>query len=428
MAAKPLLEESAGGNAARIVSELSDTVTAMDAAKKLEESLHSRDIPRKLAIYGAAAGFELRDELDHLSNRTIEPNVFFNARFLAPAMPRLEDREVRFMVMRDENEIRSRLRFVMPYTIERPGLPLSTPVIRAWSTPFGPQGTPLIDHDDPVGVVEDLFDILARDHLKLPNVLVLPEMRANGPAAKLIRSVAVGRQLPVVAIEQKERPFLKSDLDGDSYIQQAIGGQHRRDYQRLWRRLAEKGELVHRIYRTPDEVRQSFEHFLSLEANGWKGKRGTAMAVDRFRAAFAREAVNNLAERDCVRVHTLELDGRVIAILTVFTVAGEAWTWKTAYDESLQAFSPGVLLMIEVAKSHLNDPNILRTDSCAVPDHPVMTRLFQERETIETLVVGLNPGADRLARQAASQIHLYQRTRNLARIVRNRIRSFTDRG
>lgn len=128
MAAKPLLEESAGGHTARIISQLSESLPAMDATKRLEESLHSRDIPRKLAIYGASAGFELRDELDHLSSRTIEPNIFFNARFLAPAMPRLEDREVRFMVMRDENEVRSRLRFVMPYTIERPGLPLSAPL------------------------------------------------------------------------------------------------------------------------------------------------------------------------------------------------------------------------------------------------------------------------------------------------------------
>lgn len=151
------------------------------------------------------------------------------------------------------------------------------------------------------------------------------------------------------------------------------------------------------------------------------------MAVDRFRAAFAREAVNNLAERDCVRIHTLELDGRVIAILIVFTVSGEAWTWKTAYDETLAAYSPGMLLMIEVVKNHLEDPNITRTDSCAVPDHPVMSRLFKERETIETLVIGLHPGVDKQVRQAASQIHLYQRTRNLTRIIRNRIRNFTER-
>jgi hypothetical protein len=47
MAAKPLLEESAGGHTARIISQLSDSVAAMDATYRLEESLHSsRDIPR----------------------------------------------------------------------------------------------------------------------------------------------------------------------------------------------------------------------------------------------------------------------------------------------------------------------------------------------------------------------------------------------
>ncbi|KXF79380.1 hypothetical protein ATN84_06635 [Paramesorhizobium deserti] len=427
MVAIPLLEEAAGGSTARLVSELAETDAMGDVAKKLEESLGPRDIPRKLSIYGASAGFELLEELDYLTYRTIEPNIFFNPRFLAPAMPRLDDRQVRFMVMRDENEVRSRLRFLMPYTIERPGLTVSAPIIRAWATPFGPQGTPLIDRDDPVSVLEDLFDILSRKHLKMPEVLVLPDMRADGPVAQLIRSIAIGRNLPLNAIERVERPFLESQMEGDSYLRHAIGSHHRRDYARLWRKLAAQGNLTYSVARSPEEIRQRFEDFLALEASGWKGKRGSAMAVDRYRAAFAREAVNRLAERDLARIHTLELDGRVIAILIVFIESGEAWTWKTAYDESLSAFSPGTLLMIEVVKNHLEDPNIARTDSCAVPDHPVMSRLFRERETVETLVIGLNPGADRAAQQATSQIHLYRRTLDIARIVRNRIRNFTGR-
>lgn len=431
MAAIPILEEAAGGSAARFVSELAESDAQNDAmsdvVKKLEESLGPRDIPRKFAVYGAAAGFELLEELDHLTFRTIEPNIFVNPRFLAPAMPRLDDRQVRFMVMRDENETRSRLRFLMPYTIERPGLAVSAPIIRAWATPFGPQGTPLIDRDDPVSVLEDLFDILSRKHLKMPEVLVLPDMRANGPVATLIRSIALGRNLPLTAIERVERPFLESRMEGDAYLRQTIGSHHRRDYARLWRKLAGQGNLAYSVARSPDEIRKRFEDFLALEAGGWKGKRGSAMAVDRYRAAFAREAVNRLAERDLTRIHTLDLDGRPIAILIVFVESGEAWTWKTAYDEDLSAFSPGTLLMIEVVKNHLEDPNIERTDSCAVPDHPVMSRLFHERETIETLVIGLNPGAHRATQQAASQIHLYRRTRDFARIVRERIRSLTRR-
>ena len=83
--------------------------------------------------------------------------------------------------------------------------------------------------------------------------------------------------------------------------------------------------------------------------------------------------------------------------------------------------------MIEVTKQHLDDPNIDITDSCSVPDHPVMNRLWTERKPMGTLVVGLTPDADRLARQAASQLHLYRETHNMARILRNRMRSLLKR-
>jgi hypothetical protein len=151
------------------------------------------------------------------------------------------------------------------------------------------------------------------------------------------------------------------------------------------------------------------------------------MAVDRYRAAFAREAVHRLSEQDLCRVHSLTLDGKVIACLIVFVEAGIAYTWKTAYDEAYAQFSPGTLLMIDVTEQHLDDPNIMATDSCAVPDHPVMSRLWSERKPVGTIVVGLTPQADRLARQAASQLHLYSETRNMARLIRNRVRRLLRR-
>ena len=47
---------------------------------------------RQLCLYPARRATNCRTELDFLSNRAMEPNVFFTGRFLAPAMPRLEDR------------------------------------------------------------------------------------------------------------------------------------------------------------------------------------------------------------------------------------------------------------------------------------------------------------------------------------------------
>ncbi len=169
------------------------------------------------------------------------------------------------------------------------------------------------------------------------------------------------------------------------------------------------------------------EEFLALEASGWKGAKRTAMIVDRYRAAFAREAITNLAETDAVRIHTLDLDGKAIAAMVVFLMNGEAYTWKTAYNETYGRFSPGKLLVARLTEWHLDDANILRTDSCGVPDHPVMSRLWEEREEMGTLVVGLHQNGDRDVRQASAQLHLYRNTRNVARLLREKIMSLAGR-
>ncbi|BCG92689.1 GNAT family N-acetyltransferase [Mesorhizobium sp. 131-2-1] len=425
MAAIPLLEETSGGPAGAMVQGLAGL--ARDADPAHIEILANNRPERKLAIYPASAGFDLVEELDYLCTRTIEPNVFFNPRFLAPAMPRLEDREVKLAVIRDGDEYRNRLRLLVPFSVERPAIPLGVPVMRTWSSPFGPLGTPLVDRDDPVGVIEDFFSMLSRPHLKMPRVFVLPDIRLDGPVASLLTTFAETRGLTMVTTGKMDRPMLESEAEGEDYLKASLRSHHYREFRRLKRRLADLGQLEHVVARGTEEIRHAIEAFLTLEVAGWKGRERTAMAIDRYRAAFAREAVHRLAEHDLCRIHSLTLDGRTIASLIVFVEAGVAYTWKTAYDEALSAYSPGTLLMIEVTRQNLDDPNIVVTDSCAVPDHPVMSRLWTERKPMGTLVLGLSPDADRLARQAASQLHLYRETRNMARILRNRMRSLLKR-
>ncbi len=382
---------------------------------------------RSLSLYPAIAGYDLQQELDYLANRALEPNVFFTGRFLAPAMPRLEDRTVRLSLIRDEDERRSRIRFLMPFSVERPGFSMGTAIIRGWSNPFGPLGTPLVDTEDAAETIDNLLEALARPTTGLPPILVLPDLRLNGPFAALVRAVAIGRNLPLTLANTYQRPMLESLQDGPTYLRQAISPQHFRELQRQWRKLEETGELSYNVARQPSEIRLRMEQFLLLEAAGWKGRGRTAMINDRYRAAFAREAITNLAETDSVRIHTLDFDGKAIAAMIVFLAGGEAYTWKTAYDETFARFSPGKLLVAQLTEWHLDDANIVRSDSCAVPDHPVMSRFWEEREEMGTLVIGLQQNADRDVRQVAAQLHLYRNTRNVARMLRDKIRALAKR-
>jgi hypothetical protein len=382
---------------------------------------------RHLAVYPARAGYDLQRELDFLSNRAIEQNVFFTGRFLAPAMPRLEDRVIRLAVIRDQSEQRSRIRFLMPFSIEKPGFSIGATIIRAWSNPFGPLGTPLLDAEDAAETISNLYEALAAPSAGLPPVLVLPDIRLNGRFAQLVRGVAIGENLPLTVTDTFSRPMLESLLDGPTYLREAVSSQHLRELKRQWNNLAKQGALAYNVARQPDEIRLRMEEFLVLEASGWKGRERSAMVMDRFRAAFAREAVNNLAEADSVRIHTLDLDGKAIATVIVLLMAGEAFAWKTAYDERYAKYSPGKLLVAELTEWHLDDANIIRSDSCAVPDHPVMSRLWQEREEMGTLVIGLAQNRDRDVRQVAAQLHLYRNTRNMARLLREKIRALAGR-
>ncbi|KQR75646.1 hypothetical protein ASG25_13490 [Rhizobium sp. Leaf384] len=383
---------------------------------------------REFCVYPARAGYDLQEELDFLSHRAIEPNVFFSGRFIAPAMPRLEDRVVRLAILRDRSETRSRLRFLMPFSVEKPGFAIGTPIIRAWSNPFGPLGTPLLDTEEAAETLDNLFDALANPDAGLPPILVLPDIRLKGPLASLARAVAISRNLPLTVTDTFSRPILQSALDGETYLRASISPAHFRELRRQWTLLSRLGTVTHAVARQPEEIRLRMEEFLALEASGWKGRQRTAIVMDRYRAAFAREAITNLAEADAVRIHTIDLDGVAIASMVVFMMGGEAYTWKTGYDETYARYSPGKLLLSELTEWHLDDPNITKSDSCAVPDHPIMSRFWEEREEMGTLVIGLRANRDRDVRQVATQLHLYRNTRNMARLLREKMRALAPRG
>ncbi|MCY6383664.1 GNAT family N-acetyltransferase [Hoeflea prorocentri] len=422
MSSNPFLQDEPGGAGATTATTVAGITIERPSA---EISVEAGRKSRQLCIYPARAGYDLRRELDFLTNRALEGNVFFSARFMAPAMPRLEDKEIRLMIMRDEDERRSRLRFLMPFSIERPGFAIGSPIIRAWANDFGPLGTPLLDQEGAAETLDNLLETLGSGKLDLPSVLIIPSARLDGPFVQLLRAVAVSRGLPITETDPFERPMLKSTLDGTQYLKQSLSSKHLRERRRQLRLLGGHGEVTYDVARQPGDIRYRMEEFLALEASGWKGRRRTAMVVDRYRAAFAREAITDLAETDNVRIHTLNLNGEAIASMIVFIQSGTAYTWKTAYNETFSSLSPGQLLMDELTALHLEDPNITISDSCAVEDHPVMSRLWRERCRMGTLIVGLSQSSDRDMRQVETQLHLYNETRNIARIVRNKLRGMT---
>ncbi|NTE88911.1 GNAT family N-acetyltransferase [Agrobacterium rubi] len=378
---------------------------------------------REFCIYPAQLGYDLQEELDFLSNRVVEPNIFFTGKLLAPAMPRVDNRAVRFALMRDENGARSRMRFLMPFTIEKPGFSVGPSILRAWSNPFGPLGTPLVDSEGAAETIDNLLDALSQPELRLPDVLVLPTLRLDGAFTRMIKAIALSRNLPLAIAEPHRRMMLESETDASLYLQNNLSAGQLQELETHWQHLKSVGTLTHDIARQPQDIRLRTEEFLALEASGSKGRKRSALVSDRYRAAFAREAITNLAEIDAVRIHTVNLNGQAIASAVVFMTMGEAYVWKLAVNENHSRHAIERLLMQKLTEWHLDDANILRTDSCGADEDGSLKGFWSESAEMGTLVIGLSQNSDRDVRQVAAQVHMYRNTRNLAKVLRERIMS-----
>jgi CelD/BcsL family acetyltransferase involved in cellulose biosynthesis len=219
----------------------------------------------------------------------------------------------------------------------------------------------------------------------------------------------IGRPCPVV--HRRVRAMLASELGPADYYQASVRTKKRKELRRQSARLAELGTVTFDTLEPDGDAESWCEAFLRLEASGWKGRLGSALAHDQGSADFFRQAflAGHRARR--LEVLALRLDGKPLAMLVNLIAPPGAFSFKTAIDEEFARFSPGVVLQIENLRL-LDRDGIDWTDSCAVENHSMINALWRERRSIVRVSVPL-AGAMRRAIFAAS--HLIESGSALAR-------------
>jgi len=108
------------------------------------------------------------------------------------------------------------------------------------------------------------------------------------------------------------------------------------------RRLRMLGEVTFAVAKAGAEQRAALEVFYALEASGWKGERGTAIA----RRASAKAFYDRLVERTAPHtlIPTLSVAGRPAAAQLIRVQGRTLFMLKTAYDPAFSPYAPGQLL------------------------------------------------------------------------------------
>jgi CelD/BcsL family acetyltransferase involved in cellulose biosynthesis len=199
-----------------------------------------------------------------------------------------------------------------------------------WHTPvYGPVAA---DPEAGAALFEWLVECGHR-HISLSHV------DRDDPALGAFTDAARRAGYRVVARPRLRSPYLP--LDG---AQPPLSGKRRRDLRRRRRLLEERGHLWLDVADGRTSLDELLDEGLAIEALGWKGTRGTAIAARPQTRRFYRDIARWAAARGWLRLCFLRLDDRAIAFDLGLADGTSHFLLKTGYDPDMRTHAPGVLL------------------------------------------------------------------------------------
>jgi hypothetical protein len=254
--------------------------------------------------------------------------------------------------------------------------------------PYGTLCTPPLDRD----VAGDAVARLMQQARQVgARALILRDISLDGAAMKAISDALRPGGLRPRVLQSGLRACLDATRDGDQLLHDALGARKLKELRRQRGRLAEHGAVAFDVARTRDDVSAALEVFLTLEASGWKGLRGTALIQRDGDASFIRRAAIALAATGQCEIVTLRAGDTPVAAAIVLRHQHRAFYFKLGIDERFAKFSPGVQLTLDLTRHLCADPAITSADSTASPDHPMINPIWRGRLAIGDVLIPLRP-------------------------------------
>jgi CelD/BcsL family acetyltransferase involved in cellulose biosynthesis len=280
-----------------------------------------------------------------------------------------------------------------------------------WMTALTIIGEPHLDREFPEAGLTAFIN-----HLKYP--IVLHSVEVNGPFWNVLAKQDA--QVSILATWQRAALHLTGNYE--SWAESNFGAKRRREFRRLTNRLSEMGRLKFLSLETGRDSRPWAAELLVLEAAGWKGKHGTAMAANPGLSAAFKDACQFLGVAGKLRFWKLALDGKPIAIIYAIVEGDRAWLHKMAYDENYAKFSPGILVALFAIERLYAEGSVRLVDSCAIPGHQMMESFLGDRlHMADVMIAPHSVGARRFDFSRSAEIWR-RAVRNFARDIYYRLR------
>ena len=218
-------------------------------------------------------------------------------------------------------------------------------------------------------------------------------------------------------VKQWQRAALRVQGSFEDWLAASFDPKRRKEFKRQRNRLGEQGALAFETLTEEEQLAGFVESLLQLEAKGWKGKRGTAIAADINQAVVFKSICAGLFHSGALRFWQLTFNGQAIASLFGMVEGEQGWIVKIAHDEAFAKYSPGVLLILSVTEALFAEGKVKLVDSCAIPGHPMIDRIWRDRlHFADVLVAPASVSAMRF-KALGARLDLQRQFRDLAKRV-----------
>jgi len=259
---------------------------------------------------------------------------------------------------------------------------------------------PVIDRDHAEEGMRALMRYLTASS-DLPHALILPVLPMEGPGFAALCEACRITLSRIFPYERWSRPVMAAQPGdtSEAYLRRSLGSGYKKRMQQF-RAVAKRGALTFRRSRGKAAL-DALDAFLTLEAAGWKGEAGTAIACLPEDAAYFRKLAELFAAADGLQIDTLLLDGQVLAMGLFLESGNRRHFLKIAYDEAQGRHSPGRTLTIAMLQADLAGTPPALLDSGAGEGVDAGTYVWGERRAMAHAVIRTGPGRPGLPEAAA---------------------------
>jgi CelD/BcsL family acetyltransferase involved in cellulose biosynthesis len=319
---------------------------------------------------------------ENMAAAAIEPNPFYEPWMLLPALEAFGlERGFRLVTVWHGD----RLDAVLP--LERSGgfKGLPVPALSSWRHRHCLLCTPLVRADGAVETLAALIGWLQADGegTSLAGLQYIP---SEGPFNDALMAALKAAGIKPLVLDGYARPVLRRAKDGETYVNEFIPRKERQELRRREKRLKEQGTLTQVALAPGEDIGRWIDEFLKLEASGWKGKEGTAMACSEANRRFLTETFTAAHQRGRLEMVGVDFDSKPLGRCTGFIAGEGSYAFKPAYDEAFAKFSPGILAEVARIRNLHQLPGVQWMDSFTDANNSMMSRLWKDRLTVQTLV------------------------------------------